>query len=227
MGWLSFPKIRSQLFEELIRFDKNSTILSDDLVKQIREKRDERERLLLKLTMTQLAIYVALLVAPGDAGIVPVLGLPFKAVREVLLFVLSLINLLTILVASRMKIMNEFLLTYRQIRTPLTYAPIYDLSMGSYFNPYFWFPLPLDRSLRRTRTVSVITKIMLLLPFVFIVLLFLLGVVTWWYIAVEVWKNPTLPLLLSRTAVLLFIITWLSNLLYALADNLPLPYEKR
>src|ERR1700730_39486 len=104
MGWLSFPKIRSQLFEEVIRFDKNSTILSDDLVKQIREKRDERERLLLKLTMTQLAIYVALLVAPGDAGIVPVLGLPFKAVREVLLFVLSLINLLTILVASRMKI---------------------------------------------------------------------------------------------------------------------------
>jgi hypothetical protein len=223
--WISYPGIRKAQFEALVRNSAQVGALSDELIKRIVERRDEREKFLLKSLVFQIALYVALIGAPTDNATITLFGFPFKAVREVCLFLLGILNLLAVFNGMTVRVLNDFLETWQAQKFPSQARALGNVAYPSIFSIHYWAPPP-SPPITPGIMVRVISLVIAIIPPLTFFLLFLAGLAAAIDVAHEAWHTPTLQPFLSKSVVSFFVASYLINLFYAVSTSVPLPFKK-
>ena len=221
--WRSYPALRQ---EQFVRFIVNAGAQVgqvDTIAERILLRRDVYEKLLLKNLIIQIALYVALVVTPADGSFL-VFGAPFKAVREVMLFLLGLNQILAIFVASIIKLQNEFIAVWQALKFQNQLPAPINLAYASNLVTRSWYPMP-PAPLQRTWLVAALSKLMELAPPIMLFAMVPIGFTVGTIICIDVWHHPSVPSVISKATILFYIFSYLLNLAYALADTIPLPYR--
>ena len=220
--WKSIQSIRREQFASLIPAATQNQVLTADEIDRIVIRRDERERLLVKNLFVQMALYVALVAAPTSEAI-PLFGIPFKAVHEIILFLLIILNLLAVFLGMTINVLNDFIITWQSKKYSQQFQFIGKLAFSSLFSPDYWFPPP-SPPLTRGKIGKAAALFSVVVPPLVSLLLFIGGLILTVYAAREVWHSPSLPPPLSKMVVLLFVASYLVNFAYAVIGHAPLPY---
>lgn len=223
--WISFPKIRRDQFAALTQQATQRGIVDEEIISRILQRRDERERFLLKSLVFQIAVYIALIGAPIENGTIQFFGVPLKAAREVLLFLLGIMNLLAVFNGMTIRVLTDFLDTWQTQKFPVQLRAIGAISYPSIFSAAYWAPPP-SLPLKRGPIVKIIVFAMTACPLLAYAALFVAGLVAAAYVAIVAWHQPSLPPILSKSVVVFFVTSYLVNLFYAVVGAIPLPYRK-
>jgi hypothetical protein len=222
-SWISFLSLRRKQFAGLAKILEENEALTD-AVARIIARRDERERFLLKGLAVQIALYVALVAAPLDGGNFTFFGLPFSAAREVLIFLLAVLNFIAAFNGMTVMVLNDFLSAWQAQKFPKQFQVVADLAFPSLMKFDYW-SVPPAPPLQRTRFTSCAAAFMILVPFALYLLAFMVGAVATIYLSYKIWTVPLLQPWLSHSIVILFVVSYLTNLTYAILGFVPLPHK--